>query len=340
MKAKNGIFLAIIFAGGLTVGATPYATAQCGFCFFKHEKRTSRAWLGVYLQDVSPELAKEKGLKAEEGAYVNRVERRSPADFAGIRAGDVIVEFDGKKIDDAEDLVRVVRKADVGTKAGVTFLRNGKKKELEVMLKKYPRRWSFRAFIPPKMPPRVMIFKGRETIGLSLIQLHSQLGKYFGAPDGKGVLVESVKEESKAEKAGFKAGDVILKVGDMKVEKIRDIRHQLSEYEEGEKVNMEILRKGSRMTLTLEAAEVDESMDFELMLGEFFPHEWLEDFDIEIFEPDDEEILEFQLPDFKPELDRLRLELEGLKERFFDSRNDLGRRIRHQLDRSRLRAET
>ena len=85
-------------------------------------------------------------------------------------------------------------------------------------------------------------------MGLGLMELNPQLGKYFEAPEGKGVLVESVKEGSAAEKAGFRAGDVILKIGDKNVEKIRDVHKQLSKYEEGDKANFEILRKGTRMT--------------------------------------------------------------------------------------------
>ena len=322
METKRGIMLAAIFAGGVILGASSYTFAGCGPQALGFEKSSRRPWLGVSLRDVTPELAKKKNLKTEEGAFVNEVTKKSPADSAGILEGDVIVEFNGRQIYDAEDVVRVVRKAEVGIKAKVIVMRGGEKKELNVTLRKYPRRRPFLSFMPPNVRHRVMIFKGGGTMGLSLMELNPQLGKYFEAPDGKGALVKSVKEGSAAEKAGFKAGDVILKIGDKNEEKIRDVHKQLFKYEEGDKANFEILRKGTRMTLTIQIEEDDE-YGF-APYREYRDYEGLEDLDE----------FEFQFPDLDKNLSKLRLHLDGMKKQLERGKRQMEKQIRRTIEKA------
>ena len=228
MKTKLPILLTTLFLVGLTLGVSGDAFGQRQVEIIRNLKGASGPWLGVYLQDVTPKLAKKENLKSEEGAYVSKVMKKSPADSAGIQKGDVIVDFNGRQIYDADDLVRAVRKAEVDTKAKVVVMRGGEKKELFVTLKKYPRQGLARAFLPMDLPHRVMTLRGTGTIGLALMELNPQLGRYFEAPEGKGVLVESVEEGSTAEKAGFKAGDVILKIGVRNVAEIGAVHKQLS----------------------------------------------------------------------------------------------------------------
>jgi len=159
------------------------------------------------------------------------------------------------------------------------------------------------SFMPHDMPRAVRIEK-RPTLGMSVIPLNPQLAKYFDVPDGKGLLVEEVKEGSAAEKAGFMAGDVIMKIGDKRVAKVHEFRSELAEYEEGDKVSVEILRKGSRKTLTVEIEETEEE-EFEFSIKGFeVPrmHIDLPEFD-------------FQFDDLRPEFERLQRELDRLKER-------------------------
>ena len=339
MKTKPSVIFAALFGAGLVLGATLDAFGQREVEIIKQVTQSRGPWLGVYLQDVTPKLAKKENLKTEEGAYVTRVMENSPADSAGILEGDVIVEFNGRRIYDAEDVVRVVRKAEVGIKAKVIVMRGGEKKELNVTLRKYPRRRPFLSFMPPNVRHRVMIFKGGGAMGLGLMELNPQLGKYFEAPEGKGVLVESVKEGSAAEKAGFRAGDVILKIGDKNVEKIRDVHKQLSKYEEGDKANFEILRKGTRMTLSLQVEESEGFGGFGFMRGDLYAPE-PPDIDIELFGPDDEDWLDFRLPDIEPQLHKFRIELDRLRDKILDSKNDIERKLLEQFDKVQVRVET
>jgi serine protease Do len=224
-------------------------------------------FLGVSTRDVRPAIAKEKNLGSKTGALVTEVVEDSPAEKAGIAENDVIVEFNGKSIDDASDLIKAVRKADPGSKATVVVYRGTQKKSLQATLSKAPESRTFtwtepHGLVLPRMPhaPRVnvRVFAGAGAHGLHLMDLNPQLGEYFGAPEGKGVLVEKVSKRSAAKDAGFKAGDVILRVGKEDVEELDDVWEALEDYKAGDSSAVEILRKGSRLTLRLEIDETDD----------------------------------------------------------------------------------
>ena len=213
-------------------------------------------WLGVSTQDLTPKLSRRFNLKVEAGAFVKDVMADSPAEKAGLQEEDVIVEFNGKRVDDADDLLQAVRKARPGTPANVVVMRNNERKTLQATIGSQPRdRHSF-SFAPPH-PPRVHLrmFRGPEFGGLSLLELNDQLGTYFEAPRGRGVLVEEVEKNSAADKAGFKAGDVIVKIGKETVENFDDLSDAMENYEEGDKADIDVIRKGARKTLTMEVDE-------------------------------------------------------------------------------------
>jgi predicted metalloprotease with PDZ domain len=324
---KTKIILVTVLVALLTLGTTPPTFARCESPPLQFEWSSRHAWLGVSLQDVTPKLAKKKNLKTDEGAYVSDVVRKSPADSAGIQEGDVIVEFNGRQIYDADDMVKVVRREEVGAKAKITVMRDGQKKELYATLRKSPRRHSFFGFSPPALRNRIMIFTGRGMMGLGLMELNPQLGKYFEAPGGKGVLVENVEEGSAAEKAGFKAGDVILKVGEKNVESTHDVRRQLSKYDDGDTVNIEILRKGTRQTLSLEIEDADEN-DFGYGFEGLPSPESFKDFNFE-----------FDLPNFDRKMDNIRLKLDDAKRKLEDSRREIEEKVRKALDKAKVAME-
>ncbi len=339
MKPTPKVSLAALVVAALTLGVTFDGLAHARVMMSQTDKQTRRPWLGVYLRDVTPEFAKKENLKTEEGTYVTRVVRRSPADSAGIKKGDVIVEFNGRQIYDSDDLIRSVRRAEVGSKGKIVVMRGSEKKELQVTLRRYPRRLRSRAFTFPSIPHRIMIFRGTGTQGLSLMDLTPQLGRYFEAPDGKGVLVESVEEGSAAETAGFKAGDVILRIGDTKVENLQDVREELSEFEEGEKVNVEILRKGSRMTLSLEIEESEGPSELEFFFGGDWPPGPPDDIHIEFDQPGKDHWFDFRIPDPKPQLEKLLIDLDQIRKKLERQNKDLLKQIRQQLGKVRMAVE-
>jgi membrane-associated protease RseP (regulator of RpoE activity) len=251
-------------------------------------------YLGVSIQDMTRRLAKSMDVKTDEGALVNDVTEDSPADKAGIKEEDIIVEVDGKKITDADNLREVVRKIKPETKVNIVVLRKDEKKTLAATIGKAPRSrsysYSYTAPTIPRVPriPRgpmnIHIFRSSGLLGMELTELNKQLGKYFEAPNGKGVLVSEVEEESKAEKAGFIAGDVITKIGKETIEDVRDLEHTLRDFKEGDKADVEIVRKGSKKTLTLEVPDMDRRHRFDFGSGSH--GQWFNDFDFDVDPPD------------------------------------------------------
>ena len=218
-------------------------------------KSPRQGWLGVGIRDMTKEQAKDLQVTAEEGALVTDVTPDSPADKGGIKKDDVIVEFNGRAIYDGDDLMKAVRRTKPGTAAAVVVERKDGKKNIQVTVGKQKRgTWNL-AFGAPPLTRRLHFFHSTRTGGLQLMDLNPQLGEYFGTPEGKGVLVEEVEKESEGAKAGFKAGDVILRIGDEKIEDLSDVTDALEDLKEGEKAPVEVLRKGSRQTLSLTIEE-------------------------------------------------------------------------------------
>ena len=231
-------------------------------------------WLGVKIKDVTDDAAEKAGLKEAKGARVYEVVDDSPADSAGIEVGDIIIAFDNVEIEDADALVKAVGKSDPGSMATVTLMRGGKQMTLDVRLGKAKKHIVKvmrnirmpRAPRPPRPPraPRMgigghgMMWDHTSSYGLIIETLGEQLAAYFGTPDGEGVLVKEVEEDSDAAKAGFKAGDVILRAGKKTVEDVKDFKHVLGAYDPGEKIPVQILRKGKEMTIELTAKEIEE----------------------------------------------------------------------------------
>lgn len=228
------------------------------------KERTAKPWLGVAIQDVSEKIAKKYKMTEENGAYVTEVTDESPADSVGIEKGDVVVEFAGKQIDDANELVKAVQKAKVGEKVTVVVIRKGEKKTFQTVLKKAPRNRSISLTIPPVMD-LFRMHRGSGSQGMHLMELNEQLGEYFGTPSGAGVLVESVEKESVAEKAGIKAGDVLLKIGKRTIDDLEDVSKAFSKFEEGDKADVVILRKGAQKTVSLEMEESQDRPSFNIM---------------------------------------------------------------------------
>lgn len=265
--------------------------------------KQKKGWLGVSIQNVTEKIQKREKLPSDEGAYVAEVVDDSPADSAGLRRGDVIVSFGGKAIYEPEDLSRFVSRTAPGTKAEVVYYRDGVRKDLAVVIGSGRRSSSpgF-AFTIPSFP-RFEMFLGGATLGVTAKTLNRQLGEYFGAPNNEGVLVEEVEKDKAGDKAGLKAGDVILRVGKRAITEVDDISKELRKAEEGDKLEVEVLRKGTRKTMTVEVTEPDERpMHFRDMKrgirvaprGDVF--EWRSDIDDE----------EAAIEDFREELDKVR----------------------------------
>lgn len=275
------------------------------FCFFTtthaeekivKKSSTKKGWLGVGIEDVTPKFARKMDLKIKEGAYVSNVEEESPAETAGITEGDVIVEFNGKKIEDTEQLIDAVQETAPDTKTTVGVMRGNEKKNLSVTVGKMPKK-GFAMGLGKEMMP--FMNGGGMFEGMQLMELNKQLGEYFGVQKGKGLLVTEVKKNSAAEKAGVKAGDVLLKIDNNDVDDMGDFHENLEDVEEGDKVSLEFLRKGSKNTVSLTLTEKPHQMMFH-MKGNF-PHEFNFNFD-----ENDVRMMKKEYKKIQPELDRMK----------------------------------
>lgn len=233
----------------------PLAAAKAGE---EQKPKQKKGWLGVSIQNVTEKIQRREKLPSDEGAYVSEVVDDSPADSAGLKRGDVIVSFGGKAIYGPEDLSRFVSRTAPGTKAEVVYFRDGVRKDLAVVIGSERRLSSTGyAFAIPSIP-RFEVFLGGVTLGVTARTLNKQLGEYFGAPNNEGVLVEEVEKGKPGDKAGLKAGDVILRVGKRAITEVDDISKELRKAEDGDKVEVEVLRKGTRKTFIVEVTEPDE----------------------------------------------------------------------------------
>ncbi len=229
------------------------------------------AWLGVMIKSTVKKIKEGEKVTEEKGVFVEDVVDDSPAEKAGIMEGDQLLALNNVTLERASDLTGALRKMKEGDKATVTVLRDGKKMDLDVVLgagkeRKIMISKSIRTPRAPRAPraprspmsalaPMMSWVMDGGSYGMKIETLDGQLGEYFGAPNGQGVLIKSVKKDSEGEKAGFKAGDVIIHAGKKTIEDVGDFRSVLDAFDEGEKIPVDILRKGKEMTLELIAKD-------------------------------------------------------------------------------------
>jgi serine protease Do len=225
--------------------------------------------LGVGIADVDAAKAQELKLPGEYGALVERVEEDSPAAKAGIEKDDVILEFAGEKVRSAAQLQRLVRETPPGRNVTLVVTRAGQTRSVALKLEKREQHFAFAGpmgevspmpVVPEIRIPEIRIpdhdfvwFAGGPRLGISGDDLTSQLAQYFGVTQGKGVLVREVVVGSAAEKAGLKAGDVIVRVDDEEVGSVSNLRRALGQgRDEKRTVKLTIVRDRKEMALTAE----------------------------------------------------------------------------------------
>ncbi|NUO83859.1 PDZ domain-containing protein [candidate division KSB1 bacterium] len=217
-------------------------------------EKASKGWLGVSVQELTPSLRKKMKLGEQTGLLITNVSRNSPADDAGFREDDVIVEFDGKKVEEADAFSRMVRDAGAEKKVTVVLVREGERKNLEVILGKR-RSPSVDYAYGFGHGPGAFALSMRPQLGVQVHELDENLAAYFKVRPREGVLVLEVTEDSPAEKAGLKSGDVITKVGEEAIRDAEDLMEALGEYEEGDKIAVAYVRQGKSATVEIEAEE-------------------------------------------------------------------------------------
>jgi serine protease Do len=209
--------------------------------------KVTRGWLGVTIQEITPELSQKFGLKTAKGALVGDVAKGSPAEKAGIKRGDIILDFNGKKVDDVGNLRNMVAQSKVGALVPLTIMRSGKEYAINVMTTELPKD---ALETVPGSAPEDTAFEG--LAGLNVIELSREISRQLGLPkDEKGVVVVRVDPGSSVEDAGMRKGDVIQEIDRKKVFGLADYNRIVGGVRPDDTVLMFVNRGGKKFYVTV-----------------------------------------------------------------------------------------
>ena len=215
---------------------------------YSEMQKTKGAYLGVEVNDVDSDRAKELNMKEETGVEVTAVDDDAPAAKAGFKEHDVILSVNGTKIESEEQLRRTIRETPAGRAVDIVISRNGQSMTLKPTLgSRSQAAWVVTPRIAPDihvepriapMPPNafafevpdipdVRVYNNTPRVGAMIENLTPQLCDFFGVKNGSGLLVRSVEKGGAAEAAGLKAGDVIVRVGTDRINDMGDWRRAL-----------------------------------------------------------------------------------------------------------------
>jgi serine protease Do len=249
---------------------------------FSSEDFGGGAYLGVDTRDITPDRLSELKLKEEHGVEVTLVDQDAPAGKAGLKEHDVILNLNGSQVESVEQLRRMIREIPPGRLVTLGISRDGQPMTVKAQLADRKKTFGMgmsggKAFsftmpaipaipatpVMPAMPEMdvpvsIVVVHSSARSGLMVENLTPQLGDFFGAKDGQGVLVRSVEKGSRAEKAGFRAGDVIVKVNGESISDSGDFTHAMHG-RKSSTVTVSIIREKKEQTLTLALPERNQS---------------------------------------------------------------------------------
>jgi S1-C subfamily serine protease len=290
MKALKwaALVAVLVAAAGLGAAFAPVARGQARAVTAPRALDTLVARgsrIGVSIRDVEEADAKAGKLQSQAGVVIEDVTADSPAEKAGIKKGDIVVEYDGERVRSARQFTRLVQETPAGRKVSTSLVRDGQRVNVTIE----PREgdgfglltdldgvtaWrnlrKFRALPVPPTPPAApappsapfpptppmakmfpdlesFVWQSGNSLGVVVSDLSSQLAEYFGAKDG--VLVTSVYDQSAAAKAGVKAGDVITAFNDSSVGSPSELRQRVQRMREGDEFSITVVRDKKSLTL-------------------------------------------------------------------------------------------
>ena len=217
-------------------------------------KKVVRGWLGVSIQDVTSDLAEEFNVRDLKGALVSGVMKGSPAEKAGIKQGDVILQFNGKTVEDTGHLRNMVSQTPVGSRVKVTVLRQKKELELEVAIAELPKKIA-ESPAGEGEPGEAPEEESTVLSGMSVRDLTPEISRRFGLEEGeKGVVVMKVETDSRVYEAGVRPGDVILQINQKSVATLEEYKKIVSKIKAKERILLLIRRKGQDLFVSIKPA--------------------------------------------------------------------------------------
>jgi serine protease Do len=318
------------------------------------------SYLGVDTQDITTERLGALKLKEERGVEVTMVDQDAPAGKAGLKEHDVILTVNGAEVESVEQLRRVIRETPPGRIVTLGLSRDGQPKTIKVQLadrkNSYAYGYSYGPkdkdfhFAMPAIPPippmpdmgdidipvSIVVVHSSARSGLMVENLTPQLGDFFGSKNGQGVLVRSVEKGSRADKAGFRAGDVIVKINGEPIHDSSDFSHALRSRKENT-ASIGVIRDKKEVNITINLPERNQS-DLEresLMTPEISAEtseEWSQwETEMAQLQPEMEEAVNRAMEEVGPELQRNNREMTRQKEELRRQMRDMERSFRdHQ----------
>jgi serine protease Do len=302
----------------LPVGSNAQPENQPYVYFGEESGHTS--YLGVDTRDVTQERVGDLHLKDETGVEITMVDQDAPAGKAGLKEHDVILSINDQKIESEEQLRRVIHEIPAGRTVTIGISRDGQPMTLKAQLASRSADHNFNfnmpavnvpaIHVPPiNMPeldiPSVVVIHSPRNSGIMVENLTPQLGEFFGVKGANGVLIRSVEKGSRAEQAGFHAGDVIVKVNGTSVNDCSDFTRLLRGHKEN-KAAVTVIRDHKEQTLTLSLPEPRRS-------GSLESCDYVEAVTCATIVDEDTKIAQL-IPEMKTaELKRLQPEMERLK---------------------------
>jgi serine protease Do len=211
-----GINTAIVAQGQGIGFAIPINMANHILADLKSKGKVTRGWLGVSVQDVTEEIARNLKLKEQGGALVADVFKNDPADKAGLKTGDVITAINGRAIKDTHELLMKIADLRVGDSVSVKIVRDGQERTLTI-----------RVAERKDAPELAAVRDGGEAFGMSVQEITPEIAQHLGLAIKKGLIVVDVQERSVAEEVGIQPQDIILQVNKVKVTTLKEFGREI-----------------------------------------------------------------------------------------------------------------
>jgi serine protease Do len=231
-----GINSAIIASGQGIGFAVPVNMAKDVVKQLKEQGEVTRGWLGVGIQDINDEMSEYYGIKDKEGVLVSKVFPGDPADKAGIKTKDIIIEVNGQKIKSSHELTRIIANFHVGEKVKIKALRDGKEKSFTVKIAKRQQ---------DKIASRNMPYKEQGAFGIQVSDLTPEIANRLNLRETEGVVVTGVQSGSQGEDKGIRTRDIIKEINHQSINTVDDYNDAINKVKKGDTVSMFIKRANS-----------------------------------------------------------------------------------------------